>query len=152
MSALWMTEEQYAAHQARVASARVVRPMGEEVKPGRPAKVKAPKVPKLRESDVLKGCIRLLDSHPGIAIWWRQNTGAVKVDERYVKFSFKGASDLMAVTRTGRFCAIECKATGKWTTPEQDAFLSRVKEAGGLSVCVDHPNKLADALEELIPF
>lgn len=111
--------------------------------------------PKMRESEVLRGCIEILDSHPRIAMWWRQNTGAVKVDgKRFVRFSFKGASDLMGVIKggecAGKFLAVECKATGKKASPDQAAFLDNVLDAGGWAICVDNPLKLSYYLKALL--
>ena len=106
---------------------------------------------KVKEKDVLKGCIAVLDSHPQIALWWRQNTGAMRDGTRFVKFSFRGASDLMAVLKGGKFLAVEAKATGKRASPEQAAFLDNVLDAGGYAVCVDSPDKLADYLRILTP-
>lgn len=45
-----------------------------------------------------------------------------------------GVSDILAVTPTGRFLAVECKDAGKNPTPEQVQFLDGVKERGGLAV------------------
>lgn len=144
-----MSPEQYAAHQARVKSARTVD-RGMTPKPraakGVPAGLRLP------EWRVLKACMDVLETHPHIAFWWRQNTGGVKYGEQYVKFSFKGASDLMAVTTTGRFVAIECKATGKHATVEQRAFLDRVHAAGGVSACIDDAAALVEALKWQINF
>jgi hypothetical protein len=102
---------------------------------------------KLAERDVLKACQAILASHPRISIYWRQNTGAMRDKDRFIRFSFKGASDLMAVTKQGRFCAIECKRTGERPTPGQQAFLDAVAQAGGFAVCVDAPEKLIEALK-----
>ena len=100
----------------------------------------------LSESKVQAACIDLLDKHPNVVKWWRQNTGSAKMGGRFVKFSFKGASDLMGVLRGGRFLAVEVKATGKAPSLEQIAFLDAVNAAGGLAVCVDDPVQLANTL------
>jgi hypothetical protein len=102
------------------------------------------------EKTVLRQCSEVLDRHPKVAQWWRVNTGAMKMDNgRYVKFSFVGASDLMLYSTTGRFGAVECKATGKKPSDDQVAFLSNVSLAGGFAVCVDHPAELELALRDL---
>lgn len=106
----------------------------------------APKT-RLSEKLVMKGCIDILSSHPKVALFWRQNTGAAKMKGDYwVKFSFKGASDLMAVMVGGKFLAVECKATGEKASKEQDAFLLNVYAAGAYSICVDDPQQLIDFL------
>jgi len=102
------------------------------------------------EAVVLKECSQLLERHPRIQLWWRVNVGAMKMDNgRYVKFSFVGCSDLLAMSTAGRFIAIETKKTGGKATEEQLAFLANVNTGGGLGVVVDHAGKLALALREL---
>ena len=102
------------------------------------------------EALVLRACMDVLEAHPAVALWWRQQTGAVKFGPRFVKFSFRGASDLMAVLQcSGKFCAIECKATGGKPSPEQAAFLDNVNDAGGAAGCFDNPLKLKDWLDGL---
>lgn len=109
---------------------------------------------KWKEARVLADCIFVLESHPAVACWWRQNTGAVtlpgKKKPRFVRFSFKGASDLMGVLRGGRFLACECKATGEEPTPNQQAFLDNVRDAGGLALWVDDPATLFEALQAIV--
>lgn len=147
---LRMTEEQEEAHKKRLESARLVigtASAREEPKPKKP-RVRRYFDLKIPESKVLAECIKILEAHPMIAFWWRQNTGAARLKGNFfVKFSFKGASDLMAVTRQGRFCAIECKATGKKPSADQERFLANVREAKGLSACVDDPAKLKAFLD-----
>ena len=101
------------------------------------------------EARVLRACMDVLEAHPAVALWWRQQTGAVKFGPRFVKFSFRGASDLMAVLQCGKFAAIECKTTGKRASPEQAAFLDNVNDAGGAAGCFDDPLKLKDWLDGL---
>lgn len=156
MNMLRMSPEQLAAHNERLKGARTIRFAGNETdqeiaqKGKQPKRAPKPKLFHEPEADVLRGCQRILDSHPKIAFWWRVNTGAMKMDNgRFVKFGFVGASDLMAVSFTGRFIAVECKSTGKRPTDDQRAFLDNVTNAGGLAVCVDHPGKLALALRAL---
>lgn len=155
------TAEQVAAHNARIGTARIVRGKSsmDDSKPAGRKPIGLPKAKRERkralarvpEWRVLKGCIDLLKSHPKVAFHWRQSTGAFQVDGRYLKFSFKGASDLMAVMKgTAQFWAIECKSTGKKATDDQQRFLDAVNEAGGRGLCVDDPAKLAEALNSVV--
>ena len=105
------------------------------------------KPPAQRESAVLDACKGILEAHPGVALWWRQNTGGMAPSEgRFVKFGFTGAPDLMAVMVGGRYLAVECKATGRKATAAQQSFLDNVRDAGGLAVCVDTPGALLNYL------
>ncbi len=84
-----------------------------------------------------------------VAVWWRQNTGGMQPSEnRWVKFGFTGAPDLMGVMVGGRFLAVECKATGRKATAAQQAFLDNVRDAGGLSICTDNPDALLVLLNQ----
>lgn len=96
------------------------------------------------ERMVLRACMDVLEAHPFVALWWRQNTGAGQLaNGQYVKFSFSGCSDLLGMATDGRLIAVECKATGKAASPDQAAFLSNVAAHNGYSICVDDAGKLA---------
>jgi hypothetical protein len=58
---------------------------------------KAPKPFKLSERMVQNACLDLLEASPKVAFAWRQNTGAVKIAKRFVRFSFKGCSDILGM-------------------------------------------------------
>ena len=169
MTRHWTAEE--LASIVKRSGARTVRPMG--VDKGPLPSLRGPPSPKgkrggmtveqdkarrqerrarifVSEARVLRACMDVLEAHPAVALWWRQQTGAVKFGPRFVKFSFRGASDLMAVLQcSGKFCAIECKATGGKPSPEQAAFLDNVNDAGGAAGCFDDPLKLKDWLDGL---
>lgn len=108
--------------------------------------------PRLRlpEAAVLRACMDLLEAHPKVAIWWRVNSGAVKIGERYIKFAFRGASDLMGVMAgSGKFLVVECKSSNKVASEDQAAFLANVALAGGYALLVDDPAYLAAWLERI---
>lgn len=114
------------------------------------AQKQRPKRPRLRESQVMLSVQQILEAHPKVALYWRQNTGAARLTGGfYVKFSFKGASDWMGMLYGGRFLAVECKATGMKPSPDQRAFLANVERCGGLALCVDDPAVLQVALDAL---
>ena len=57
-----------------------------------------------------------------------------------------GVSDILGLTKEGRFFAIECKApTSKRITPDQERFLNRVKTEGGIGI-------IARSVEDVIPY
>lgn len=117
--------------------------------PGKPRK---PSKPRLSEAQVLRACLAVLEAHPLVAFAFRQNTGGVEFPtvggrRRFVKFSFRGCSDILGMLRGGRFLACECKATGKSASVDQEAFLQRVTAGGGMALCVDDPVELWQALE-----
>lgn len=98
---------------------------------------------KTPESKVLSFCEKMLTAH-GI-MHWRNNTGAVKVEKRFIRYGCKGSPDIIAV-HEGRFIGIECKGTGGVQQPSQKAFQERLEAAGGLYLLVT-PNNMDSALE-----
>jgi hypothetical protein len=64
---------------------------------------------------------------------WRNNTGAVKTDERFFRFGLKGSSDIIGVLPGGRALFIEVKRpSGRLTAPQKE-FLGRASMAGALA-------------------
>ena len=91
------------------------------------------------ERDVLDAILALLRVHPAVAWAHRINTGAARfgdaeTGERIVRFAFPGCSDVIGQLRTGAFLAIEAKRPGKKATPDQAAFLERVRTNGGIAI------------------
>ena len=113
----------------------------------KPAK-KRRKAPAARESQVMEAVAGILERHPLVAAYWRQNTGAAKFQQYYVKFGFRGCSDYLGFLTDGRILAVECKATGKKPSPEQAAFLENVEKAGGFACWTDDGVNLYRKLEE----
>ena len=69
----------------------------------------------------------------------RTNTGAGRFLQRdggagrFVRYGFKGQSDLTGFLKDGRVLAIEVKRPGKKATPEQQAYLNQIRESGGVA-------------------
>mgnify|MGYP001605390891 CR=1 FL=1 len=113
------------------------------------------------EADVLAGVKRLLELHPAVAMWWRQNTGAGYVlsastykrliaaghlqrgECRWVEWGAgRGSPDTMGVLRGGRFVAVEVKRPGQEPDPDQQAWIDRAKSAGALAGWVNSIDQL----------
>lgn len=88
---------------------------------------------KTPERDVVSSILEYLAYHPKIAWTKRMNTGATKVQTRFIRFGFVGCADIIGQLKDGRFLAIECKSSkGVLTVPQQD-FLDLVKRSNGVS-------------------
>jgi hypothetical protein len=89
-----------------------------------------------KESEIQKAILQLLLAKRIFV--WRQNTGTVEVEDRYVSFGARGTSDILGIYPGGRFMAIEVKRpkTGKLST-EQITFLQKVRKAGGIAMVAD---------------
>lgn len=100
----------------------------------------------MKESDIQR-LIMLALSEAGCLIW-RNNTGALKNAAGIpIKFGLcVGSSDLIGLTPTGRFLAVEIKTpTGK-PTPEQTRFLEAVRARGGIAGIARSPEEALDLL------
>lgn len=101
------------------------------------------------ESEVLRACLDYLRARGILA--WRNNTGAMsatyKGKTRFIRFSEPGIADILGVLPGGRLLAVECKRPGGKLSELQAAFLARVRDAGGLAVCVDDVRFLERVVE-----
>jgi hypothetical protein len=87
----------------------------------------------MREADLMRS-IMIAASREGHRLF-RNNVGAVKAaDGPWIHYGVggKGGSDLIGMTRQGRFAAIEVKASGK-PTVEQTEFIEMVRRQGGVA-------------------
>lgn len=127
-----------------------------------------------KEGEIQAAILAYLRTVPGV-VAWRQNSGAVKDGARFVRFGFKGLSDIAGwragcvtmhadTNRTGGpQCPfnnpqrgyhawratplyVECKAPGKQPTREQAAFLQAVTDAGGLAIVAHSVDDVVSAL------
>jgi hypothetical protein len=72
-------------------------------------------------------------SHARVAKAWRNETGTARSfdNERVIKFGFKGSSDIIGITRSGKFLAVEIKTGKDDLRPEQKVFKKVIEENGG---------------------
>ena len=61
------------------------------------------------------------------------NTGAAKVEGRFIRFGFKGCPDVLGQLKDGRLLGVEVKAQAGRLRPEQALFLERIRCAGGVA-------------------
>lgn len=86
---------------------------------------------KLREADILRTILDYLRVHR--IFHFRLNTGAMKIDKRYVTFGKVGAPDIFVVHR-GQCLGIEVKGPKGKQSQAQWEFAERLTVAGGLYV------------------
>jgi hypothetical protein len=66
---------------------------------------------------------------------WKNNTGAVKIDDRFLSFGLKGSADILGIIGgQGKFLAIEVKTGRGRQTKEQKAFQKMIETHGGLYI------------------
>ena len=85
------------------------------------------------EAAALVEVLKALRTHPAVAWAERQNSGAVRVGGRFVRFGWVGCPDVLGQLKDGRLLGVEVKAAKGRTSPEQVAFLERINQAGGVA-------------------
>lgn len=85
----------------------------------------------MNEANILKQCM-MQASRCG-AIVWRNNTGAYKDGQRFIRYGLcEGSSDIIGIYK-GRFLAMEVKSTMGQPTQKQLNFINAVIKAGGIA-------------------
>lgn len=100
------------------------------------------------EAAALVEVLKMLRNHPAVAWCERQNTGATKVGGRFIRFGWRGCSDVIGMMTDGRLLAVEVKAKGGRLRPEQGEFLSLVRRFGGVGIVARNSLDVIDALKK----
>lgn len=85
------------------------------------------------EAAALTEVLKALKAHPAVAWCERQNSGAARIGNRYVRFGWPGCPDILGMLRDGRFLGVEVKAKAGRPRPEQSVFLERIRCDGGVA-------------------
>ena len=106
--------------------------------------------PRTSEAQVLAEVLAAIGALPDFRIW-RVNTGAARMATgRVVRFGLKGTADILGLTSTGRFLAIEVKSATGRLRPEQQAFGEMVRRFNGLYLVVRSAEDAVAQLEAAI--
>ena len=100
------------------------------------------------EAAALLEVLKAVRAHPLVAWAERQNSGAAKVGNRFIRFGWPGCPDVLGQLRDGRLLGVEVKAAKGRASPEQVEFLERIRGAGGVAFIA---RDLRDVLRELGP-
>lgn len=85
------------------------------------------------EAAALVEVLKALRAHPAVAWCERQNSGAAKVGNRFVRFGWPGCPDVLGQLNDGRLLGVEVKSRTGRASPEQAQFLERIRAAGGVA-------------------
>ena len=97
------------------------------------------------EGRIKADCLRYLERR-GFFVW-NNPSGAVRIaPDRWVHFGKKGSADIIGVLPDGKFLAVEVKAPHGRLSPEQSAFLEKVRGMKGVAVVVRSFRELDAAL------
>ena len=98
------------------------------------------------EAAALVEVLKAVRAHPLVAWAERQNSGAAKVGNRFIRFGWPGCPDVLGQLKDGRLLGVEVKAKTGRLRPEQAIFLERIRGAGGVAFVA---RDLRDVLREL---
>ena len=85
------------------------------------------------EAAALLEVLKAVRAHSLVAWAERQNSGAAKVGGRFIRFGWPGCPDVLGQLKDGRLLGVEVKAAQGRASPEQVAFLERIRGAGGVA-------------------
>lgn len=88
----------------------------------------------------------------GTGFYWKNTSGGFYDGKRIRKhtspFAINGTSDILGVTNSGRFVALEVKNERGRPSPEQIVFIKRVQSCGALAAIVRSVDQTAQAFQE----
>ena len=98
------------------------------------------------EAAALLEVLKAVRTHRLVAWCERMNSGAAKVEGRFIRFGWPGCPDVLGQMKDGRLLGVEVKGRAGRLRPEQAVFLERIRGAGGV---VFVARDLRDLLREL---
>jgi hypothetical protein len=103
--------------------------------------------PKISEGDVLRVVDEFLTLRK--IYHWRNNSGAYKYRDRFIRYGKTGSSDFLGICPDGRFLAVECKrpVDGVLSAAQRE-FLDAINRNGGIGIFVDSVESLGTQLKE----
>lgn len=101
-----------------------------------------------KEAAALVEVLQALRAHPAVAWCERMNSGAIRVERRFVRFGWRGCPDVLGQLRDGRLLGVEVKAPAGRLRAEQALVLERIRTAGGVAFVA---RDLRDVRRELGP-
>lgn len=100
----------------------------------------------LSANEMKQLCVSKLDKVGALA--WVNNTGAIKVAGRFIRFGKVGSSDVIGILPGGMFIGLEVKTRGDELSPEQEGFLFRVRELRGRAYVVETEEDIDAAIKD----
>lgn len=101
----------------------------------------------MAESAIVYACLEHLALR-GI-FSWRNNTGAVEVEGRYIRYGLPGSPDILGILPDGKFLGVECKTPEGRQRRLQKRFQGATEENRGIYILARSSADLASALEDL---
>ena len=107
----------------------------------------------MTEKQIQKTILDFLHYHPNIAWAERINVGAHVVNDRnsrrFIRYAFKGCSDVIGQLKNGQLLAVEVKSQKGKLTHYQSEFLKKVNDNGGVALVVRSVDELQNHLNNI---
>ena len=101
------------------------------------------------ETPIKKAVQALIDLNQIPGFHYRQNTGALLVGKRFVRFGYTGSADFTGILPDGKRVEIECKAPKGVLSKEQKAFKKKIEENNGIYLVVREVDDILKPLTQL---
>lgn len=106
--------------------------------------------PRIPEAAIVAEVLRRLGTDPRCRVW-RQNTGALRVGNRLIRFGVPGQADITGILRDGRRLEIECKAAHGRQSEAQRNYQRMIEFFGGVYILARSANEAVAAVYRLAP-
>ena len=81
-----------------------------------------------------------------LGLAYKNNTGAIKTEDRFIRYGLQGSSDIIACIKS-RFVGIECKTGTGRVKKNQGDFATALTSAGGLYIVARSVDDVTSALK-----
>jgi hypothetical protein len=98
------------------------------------------------ESVIVTQCLEWLALRRVFA--WRNNTGACKLDGRWIRYGHPGSGDILGILPSGLFLSVECKAPAGRQSKQQKLFQKMIERNGGVYILARSAGELERHLVE----
>ena len=106
----------------------------------------------IKEKIIQKSILEYLQYHPDIAWAERMNVGAHVISDknsrRYVRYAFKGCSDIIGQLKNGKILAVEVKSEKGVLSDFQREFIDKVRSNSGIALMARSIDDVQKALDK----
>lgn len=88
---------------------------------------------RIKETDIQRAIIQYL-RYKGYFVWKQNNVGIKKANGSYIPTTMRGISDILGISKDGKFIAIEVKMGKNKPTEYQEMFLEEIKSRKGIAI------------------
>jgi len=99
----------------------------------------------MKESLIITTVCQELDYRErlGQCVYIRNNSGAIKIENRFFRFGKKGSADLLLFLPNGRTIFLEAKSDKGQLTENQKTFNKKISKLGYDYIIIKNPNDIS---------